>query len=102
MVDITPPVLQSVNQLVFDDGFHLLAVYFTATDGLSGVQRLEMGLGRTKYDVMLRGYQPLPIRGRGEQTYVLNEEFHMVSGVAAWVRLKVVDKGGFGERWRGV
>ena len=79
--------------MVFDDGFHTLAIYYTASDNLSGIHRLEFGLGRTKYDVMVRKYLPFDLRGNGQQTYLLNEEFHMSSGVPAWIRLKVVDQG---------
>ncbi|KAK7113965.1 hypothetical protein V1264_000110 [Littorina saxatilis] len=101
LVDITPPVLHSVSDVIFDDGFRLLAVYFNATDNLSGVTGLEFGLGRTKYDVMIRRYLPFEIRGNENNRYLLNEEFETASGTPAWIRLKIVDNVGLSEAGHG-
>ncbi|KAK7498950.1 hypothetical protein BaRGS_00009759 [Batillaria attramentaria] len=92
IVDITPPVVYGVNEVVFDDTFRFLAVYYNATDALSGLSGLEFGLGKTKYDVMVRKYMPFEMRGTGDNTYLLNEEFETASGVPSWIRIKVVDK----------
>jgi hypothetical protein len=87
--------MHSVSDVIFDDGFHFLAVYFSASDSMSGVERAEFGLGLTKYDVMVRGYVPAQIHGSGNNTYLLIEEFGMTSPAPAWIRIKVVDKGWF-------
>nr|KAG5707973.1 hypothetical protein BaRGS_025111 [Batillaria attramentaria] len=92
IVDITPPVVYGVNEVVFDDTFRFLAVYYNATDALSGLSGVEFGLGKTKYDVMVRKYMPFEMRGTGDNTYLLNEEFETASGVPSWIRIKVVDK----------
>ncbi|XP_070204336.1 uncharacterized protein [Littorina saxatilis] len=93
-VDTSPPVIESVDDVIFDDGFRLLAVYFKVDDALSGVAKLEFGLGRTRHDVMIRGYRPFEIRGKAGSTFLLDEEFQTGSGVAAWIRLKVTDNVG--------
>ena len=82
-----------VNEFLFDETFRYLAVYYDASDDISGVGRMEFGLGRTKYDVMLRAYQPLQMRGVANNTYLVYEEFETVFGVPAWIRLKVVNNG---------
>ena len=93
IVDITPPIMHSVSDVIFDDGFRFLAVYYNATDNLSGIGRLEFGLGKTKYDVMIRKYMPFEIQGNEDNTHLLNKEFETASAVPAWIRLKVVDNG---------
>ena len=82
-----------VNEFLFDETFRHLAVYYDASDDISGIARMEFGLGKTKYDVMLRSYRPLAMRGMGDNTYLVNEEFETDSGVPAWIRLKVVNNG---------
>nr|KAG5694401.1 hypothetical protein BaRGS_002255 [Batillaria attramentaria] len=69
-----------------------LVVYYEAVDVISGIARVELGLGKTKYDVMVRGYSPYEIRGE-KNTYLVNEQFGMDEGVAAWIRLKAVNNG---------
>ncbi|KAK7460764.1 hypothetical protein BaRGS_00038811, partial [Batillaria attramentaria] len=90
VVDTSPPVLNNVNDVLFDETFRFLVVYYDATDDVSGVARMEFGLGKTKYDVAIRPYIPFEIRGK-ENTYLVNEEFEITDGVAAWIRLKVVN-----------
>ena len=100
IIDITPPIMHSVSDVIFDDGFRFLAVYYNATDNLSGITRLEFGLGKTKYDVMIRKYLPFEIQGNKDNTHLLNKEFETASGVPAWIRLKVVDNGWCVLSWK--
>nr|KAG5700346.1 hypothetical protein BaRGS_029598 [Batillaria attramentaria] len=94
VIDTSPPNLHSVDDPIFDEDFRLLAVYFSASDEISGVARVEFGLGKTKYDVMIRRYIPYEIRGTSGNTYLLNEEFETASGTPAWIRLKIVNNVG--------
>nr|KAG5689777.1 hypothetical protein BaRGS_011578 [Batillaria attramentaria] len=48
LVDTDPPHLNSVNEILFDDTFRYLVVYYSATDDISGIARMEFGLGKTK------------------------------------------------------
>lgn len=91
VVDITPPVIHSVSDIIFDDGFSFLAVYFSASDNLSGIGGLEFGLGLTKYDVMVRPYLPTMIHGTEDNMYLLKENFETAAGVPSWIRLKIID-----------
>ena len=93
IVDTTPPEFHAVPEFLFDETFRYLVVYFSASDVTSGVSGIEFGLGRTKYDVSLRPYQPLPMRGAGNQTYIVYEEFSASEGQPAWIRLKVINSG---------
>ncbi|KAK7493737.1 hypothetical protein BaRGS_00015066 [Batillaria attramentaria] len=91
VVDTSPPNMNSVEEFLFDESFRFLVVYYNATDDTSGIARMEFGLGKTKYDVMIRRYLPFEIRGQGANTYLVNEEFETEEGVPAWIRLKVVN-----------
>ena len=93
VVDITPPTFHSVNDFIFEETFRILVVYYNASDDVSGVGRVEFGLGRTKYDVYLSRYAPVEIHGREGNTYVVSRDFETAPGVPAWIRLKVVDAG---------
>ncbi|KAK7493720.1 hypothetical protein BaRGS_00015049 [Batillaria attramentaria] len=94
VVDTTPPKLDSVEDPLFDETFRYLVVYYSASDEVSGISGIEFGLGRTKYDVMVRPYVPFDILGEGHHTYIVNEEFETENGVPAWIRLKVVNNVG--------
>ena len=93
VVDTTPPDFHAVQEFLFDESFRFLAVYYNVSDVISGVARMEFGLGKTKYDVMIRRYLPFEMRGVDGGTYLVNEEFETQDGVPAWIRLKVVDNG---------
>ena len=97
IVDTTPPDFNAVEEFLFDDSFRFLVVYYNVSDSISGVARMEFGLGKTKYDVMIRRYIPFEMRGVAGNTYLVNEEFETQDGVPAWIRLKVVNKGE--RRW---
>ena len=93
IVDTTPPDFNAVEEFLFDDSFRFLVVYYNVSDAISGIARMEFGLGKTKYDVMIRRYLPFEMRGVAGNTYLVNEEFETQDGVPAWIRLKVVNKG---------
>lgn len=95
VVDTTPPSLHSIVNILFDEIFSFLVVYYNASDDMSGIASMELGLGKTKYDVMIQRYQPLEIRGQGDNTYLVNEEFKTDFGVPVWIRLKVINNGKF-------
>ncbi|KAK7496779.1 hypothetical protein BaRGS_00011988 [Batillaria attramentaria] len=91
LVDTTPPLMNSVDEVLFDETFRFLVVYYNASDVISGVARMEFGLGKTKYDARIRPYLPFEMRGENNNTYLVNEEFETSDGVPAWIRLKVVN-----------
>ncbi|KAK3083736.1 hypothetical protein FSP39_002337 [Pinctada imbricata] len=89
-VDTTPPVFAGVTQIMFDEDFDILGIYFRGHDVLSKVSRVDFGLGKTKYDVQVRGYSPHPYVDR-EDTYIGIEELGLEPGVPAWIRLRLVN-----------
>lgn len=93
-VDTTPPSFNAVQEFLFDDTFRYLVVYYNVSDDISGIARMEFGLGRTKYDVEIRRYLTFEMRGVQGNTYLVNEEFETEDGVPAWIRLKVVNNVG--------
>ena len=93
VVDTTPPNFHAVQEFLFDESFRYLVVYYNVSDVISGVARMEFGLGKTKYDAMIRRYLPFEMRGVEGNTYIVNEEFETEDGVPAWIRLKVVNNG---------
>nr|KAG5706493.1 hypothetical protein BaRGS_032886 [Batillaria attramentaria] len=46
LVDTTPPLMNSVDEVLFDETFRFLVVYYNASDVISGVARMEFGLGK--------------------------------------------------------
>lgn len=93
VVDTTPPSLDRVRDVLFDDDFHFLVIYFNAFDTVSGISRVEFGLGSTKYDVMVRRYIQYEIRGVAGNNYITDEDFEMNLGIPAYIRLKVTNTG---------
>ena len=91
-VDTTPPVFLGVNHIMFDEDFDILGVYFEGFDTLSKLKRVDFGLGKTKYDVGVRGYTPHPYVDR-KDTYIGIEDLGLEPGVPAWIRIRLVNNG---------
>ena len=99
VVDSTPPSFRGVDDFIFDETFRILVIYYNASDVISGIGRVEFGLGRTKYDVSIRRYVPVEIHGKEGNTYVVSSDFETSAGVPAWIRLKVIDAGMLKKLW---
>ncbi|XP_069134676.1 uncharacterized protein [Argopecten irradians] len=89
-VDTTPPIFTKVLDIFYDEDFDLLAVYFNASDPLSQLARVDFGLGKTKHDVTIRGYELQTYITRDEP-YVAIEHLGLGHGVPAWLRLRAVN-----------
>lgn len=92
MVDTTPPIFDGVTEIFYDEDFDLLGVYFKAYDLLSNLSRVDFGLGKTKHDVLVRGYSEHVYVDR-KDPYVVIEELGLQEGVPAWIRLRAVNNG---------
>ena len=92
IVDTRPPEFKGVTDIVYDEDFDLIAIYYEAKDDLSGIKRTEFGLGKTKYDVELRAYSEHPALERTDP-FVSVEDLGLQEGIPAWIRLRVTDTG---------
>ncbi|KAK3589126.1 hypothetical protein CHS0354_017092 [Potamilus streckersoni] len=89
-VDTTPPVFSEVSDVMYDEDFDILAVYYNVSDSLSGILRVDFGLGRTKHDVELRPYSRHNYMVRDDPFLVI-ENLNLEPGVPAWIRLRAVN-----------
>ncbi|XP_060074374.1 uncharacterized protein LOC132554093 [Ylistrum balloti] len=92
-VDTTAPIFTKVLDIFYDEDFDLLAVYFNASDPLSHLARVDFGLGKTKHDVTIRGYE-LQTYVTREEPFVAVEHLGLGHGVPAWLRLRAVNNVG--------
>ena len=91
-IDTTPPLFHQVSDLLFDEDFDMMAVYYNVSDPGSGIARVDFGLGKTKYDVKVRSYSHHEFMDRASP-YLVIEDLRLEPGVQAWVRLRAVNKG---------
>ncbi|KAL3857351.1 hypothetical protein ACJMK2_012027 [Sinanodonta woodiana] len=89
-VDTTPPVFFDVSDVMYDEDFDILAVYYNVSDPLSGILRVDFGLGRTKHDVELRGYSRHNYMVRDDPFLVI-DNLDLEPGIPAWIRLRAVN-----------
>ncbi|KAK3094096.1 hypothetical protein FSP39_024081 [Pinctada imbricata] len=86
-VDTTPPDFHGVEEIYYDEDFDLLGVYYKADDPLSGLYSVDFGLGKTKYDVLVRRYSYHPPMDR-KDPYVVIEDLGLEDGVPSWIRIR--------------
>lgn len=91
-VDTTPPVFHGVTDIVYDEDFDLIAIYYNATDNLSKISHAEFGLGKTTYDVDLKQYSLHAPMDR-EDPFVAVNELGLKEGEPAWIRIRVTNNG---------
>ncbi|XP_061168901.1 uncharacterized protein LOC133178169 [Saccostrea echinata] len=88
-VDTTPPFFDGVEQIYFDEHFDMLAIYYKAGDNESLLRSVDFGLGKTKYDVLVRKYSyHEPMNGK-DAPFIVIEELDLEEGVPAWPRVRV-------------
>ncbi|XP_033747032.1 uncharacterized protein LOC117332256 [Pecten maximus] len=92
-VDTTAPIFTKVLDIFYDEDFDILAVYFNASDPLSHLARVDFGLGKTKHDVTIRGYE-LQTYVTRDEPFVVVEHLGLGHGVPAWLRLRAVNNVG--------
>lgn len=92
IVDTSAPVFSGVTEIVYDEDYDLIAIYYEATDDLSGIQKAEFGLGKTKYDVSLKSYSLHPAMDRVDP-FVSVEDLGLQEGIPAWIRIRVTNNG---------
>ncbi|XP_061168902.1 uncharacterized protein LOC133178171 [Saccostrea echinata] len=89
IVDTTPPFFNGVQQIYFDEHFDMLAIYYKAGDKESLLRSVDFGLGKTKYDVLVRKYSyHVPMNGDDDPFFVI-EELDLEEGVPVWPRVRV-------------
>ena len=92
VVDTSPPVFYNVTDIIYDEDFDLIAIYYTASDSLSKIAHAEFGLGKTKYDVQLKAYG-LHAPMEREDPFVAVKDLGLEEGVPAWIRIRVTNHG---------
>jgi len=92
IVDTTSPVFDKVTDIIYDEDFDLIAIYYSATDSLSKIAHAEFGLGKTKYDVELKAYG-LHAPMEREDPFVAVKDLGLQEGVPAWIRIRVTNNG---------
>lgn len=91
-VDTTPPLFSGVTDIIYDEDFDLIAIYYEATDDLSKIAKAEFGLGKTKYDVQLKAYS-LHAAMKRDDPFVSLKELGLQEGIPAWIRIRVTNNG---------
>lgn len=92
-VDTTPPFFDGVEQIYFDEHFDILGIYYKAYDNESLLANIEFGLGKTKYDVLVRKNSYYPPMNGEDHPFIVIEELGLKEGIPAWIRIRV-DNGG--------
>ena len=92
IVDTTPPVFNGVTDIIYDEDFDLIAIYYSASDDLSKIAKAEFGLGKTKYDVQLKAYSLHHAMER-DNPFVSLKELGLQEGIPAWIRIRVTNNG---------
>lgn len=91
-VDTTPPLFKGLTDIIFDEDFNLMAIYFGAEDKLSKIARIDFGLGKTKHDVEVRGYSRFAYM-QTDNPYIVIKDLNITDGEPAWIRLRAVNNG---------
>ena len=94
VVDTTPPVFHQVTDVMFDEDFDILVVYYNVSDILSNIARVDFGLGKSKHDVDIRGYDRHDNMERYDPYFVVSN-LDLTPGVPAWIRVRAVNNGNF-------
>lgn len=90
IVDTSPPLFHGVTDIIYDEDFDLIAIYYNATDDLSKIANAEFGLGKTKYDVQLKPYGLHASMDRSDP-FVAVEDLGLQEGIPAWLRIRVTN-----------
>ncbi|XP_061188852.1 uncharacterized protein LOC133197029 [Saccostrea echinata] len=88
-VDTTPPFFNGVEEIYFDEHFDILGIYYKAGDNESFLRSVDFGLGKTKYDVLVRKYSYHKPMNGDDAPYIVIEELDLEEGVPAWPRVRV-------------
>lgn len=56
IVDIIFLLFKGLIDIIFDEDFNFMVIYFGVEDKLLKIVRIDFGLGKIKYDVEVRGY----------------------------------------------
>ncbi|XP_052073991.1 uncharacterized protein LOC127711867 [Mytilus californianus] len=91
-VDTTPPFFSrgvTDDDIVFDEDFNLMAMYFDTFDPGSKIKNIDFGLGLTKHDVDVRGYSTFDYKEN--QTFIVIDDLNLASGEPVWIRLRSVN-----------
>lgn len=70
-----------------------MGIYYKAYDNESLLANIEFGLGKTKYDVLIRKNSYYPPMNGEDNPFIVIEELGLKEGIPAWIRIRV-DNGG--------
>jgi hypothetical protein len=96
MVDTTPPYFTkgiSDDDIVFDEDFNLMALYYSTMDPKSKIKSIDFGLGLTKHDVDVRGYSSFEYKE--DRPFIVVKDLNLASGEPVWIRLQAKNNGKF-------
>lgn len=92
-VDTTPPFFSGIDKIYFDEHFDILGVYYRAGDNESHLTSVDFGLGKTKYDVLVRPYSHHKPMNGDHGLFIALEDLDLQEGVPAWPRIRVDNQG---------
>ena len=81
-----------MTEVIYDEDFDLIAIYYEASDDLSKIAKAEFGLGKTKFDVQLKAYSFHEAMERIDP-FVSVEDLGLQEGIPAWIRIRVTNNG---------
>ncbi|XP_013400528.1 uncharacterized protein LOC106166497 [Lingula anatina] len=90
IIDTTKPIFSGINDIVYDEDFDILAVYYNVSDSLSGIMRVDLALGKTKYDAKIRPFSRHDHIER-KHAYLLLEDPGIPDGIPAWIRVRAIN-----------
>jgi hypothetical protein len=95
VIDTSAPVIgeKGVREVIYDEFFETLVIYYNLTDHESGIRELYIGLGRTQHDVEILMYQPITDRIQLDQMFAGLYELVLPDGVPVWPRIRATNNG---------
>ncbi|XP_013394005.1 uncharacterized protein LOC106161555, partial [Lingula anatina] len=92
IVDTTRPIFNGIDDVIYDEDFDIMAVYYNVSDPLSGIMRVDFALGKTKYDAKIRPFSMHDhIIRKLTGSYLSLDEPGIPDGVPVWVRVRAVN-----------
>ena len=83
-----------IKEVIYDESFNAMVVYYNMTDTGSGIATIDFGLGRTKHDVEVRKYVEKVLDDRLRENMMFGEfAVDLPDGVPTWIRLRAKDRG---------
>ncbi|XP_070573548.1 uncharacterized protein [Ptychodera flava] len=84
-IDTTEPFVNEVLFLGYDEDTCMIAAYYNVSDDLSNIREIDMGLGKSKRDVYIMGWQQ-------DSNITLAVKEHCIpDGLPAWIKIRAIN-----------